>query len=557
MDFNRFFTNEEIETLLKEWEVTFPGLMSVSKIGASHEKQPIWLITVTNRQTVSDSNKPAIWIDGNIHATELTGSTTALYIAYQLLEGYSKDERVKRLLDRVVFYIVPRINPDGAALAMASSPRYIRSGVRHYPWEEKDEGLHVQDINGDGRILQMRIRDANGDWKISTLDPRLMEKRSPDELGDQYFRLLPEGLLDEYDGYQIRMARPPEGLDFNRNFPFEWHTESDQSGAGPYPASEPEIRTVVDFVTKHPNINIAITFHTFSRVILRPYSTKPDDDMDSDDLEVYKIIGEIGTELTGYRCVSTFHDFKYHSKKVTTGAFDDWMYDHFGVFTFTVELWDLPTEAGIENRKFIEWWQKHPHEEDAKILKWIDEHGEPDSYVEWKPYQHPQLGQVELGGWNNINTWRNPPHAYIEAEASKHMPFMLSLGDLLPWLSVIECKAERLGDDKYHLLLVVENNGFLPTYTSNQGKTRAASRPLRVELNLPENAQLTSGKRRSELGHLEGRSNKLSLDANMADSPTDNRAKGEWVIHAPSGTNIEIKVMSDRAGNLIRQITLE
>ena len=125
-------------------------------------------------------------------------------------------------------------------------------------------------------------------------------------------------------------------------------------------------------------------------------------------------IGEIGTKITGYRCVSTFHDFKYHPKEVTTGAFDDWMYDHHGVFTYTIELWDLPTEAGIKDRKWIEWWRDHPHEEDLQILKWIDEHGPSDAYVPWQTFDHPQLGKIELGGWNNMYTWRNPPSVTLK-----------------------------------------------------------------------------------------------------------------------------------------------
>ena len=74
---------------------------------------------------------------------------------------------------------MPRVNPDGAELAMAEIPQYVRSGVRPYPWEDKAEGIHSQDIDEDGRILTMRIPDPNGDWKVSALDPRLMEKRGP------------------------------------------------------------------------------------------------------------------------------------------------------------------------------------------------------------------------------------------------------------------------------------------------------------------------------------------------------------------------------------------
>ncbi|NJD59883.1 MAG: carboxypeptidase, partial [Anaerolineae bacterium] len=479
-----------------------------------------------------------------------------LYIAHQLLSGYGSDPQVRRQLDQSVYYIVPRANPDGAEWALALNPRYVRSGVRPYPWEEKDEGLFEQDINGDGKILQMRLQDPNGDWKISSLDPRLMEKRAPEETGGIYYRVFPEGILNDYDGYTIKSARPLEGLDFNRNFPFEWRTEGEQYGAGPYPTSEPEIRALTDFVTSHHNINLAITFHTYSRVILRPYSTKADDDMNTEDLWVFKKIGEIGTKITGYRCVSTFHDFKYHPKEVTTGAFDDWMYDHHGVFTYTIELWDLPTEAGIKDRKWMDWWREHPHEEDLQILKWVDEHAAPDAYLPWQPYNHPQLGKIELGGWDNFYTWRNPPVSQLEQEVSRHYPFILTLGELLPHLSIHSLEVKKLNDNDYHLNLVVENSGFLPSYTSQQGKARKVCRPVRVELELPAGASLANGKRLQDLGHLEGRSNKMEHAGHAAESPTDNRARLEWVIHAAIGTKINLKVMSERAGSLHQEISL-
>lgn len=556
MDEIRYLTNDDLEQTLHAWAAQYPRLAHLQEIGRSHEDRPIWLLTLTNQDTGAALDKPALWIDANIHATEITGTSAAMRVAERLLEGYAQDSQITRLLDTCTFYIAPRLNPDGAALAMAANPKYIRSGSRPYPFEDLDDGLHAEDMDGDGRILQMRIPDPNGDWKISHLDPRLMEKRSLDETGGTYYRLLPEGRIENYDGWLVRLARPAQGLDFNRNFPFEWRTEGEQSGAGPYPASEPEIKAILDFITSHPNINLGITFHTFSRVILRPYSTKADDDMHTDDLWVFKKIGERGTQLTGYRCVSTFHDFKYHPKEVTTGAFDDWMYDHLGVFCYTIELWDLPTEAGIKDRKFIEWWREHPHQEDLQILQWADEHAPAGSYVTWYPYQHPQLGAVELGGWNSLYTWRNPPPGWLGAEVERHVPYMLSLAELLPHLSIAHAEAHALADGSYKVELVVENSGFLPSYTSRQGQQRKAVRPVRVKLELPQGAALVSGKVQTELGHLEGRSNKLGVSAHMAASPTDNRQRLEWVLRAAPGTSLGVQILSERAGKLEVNIAL-
>ena len=557
MDFNRYFNNEELDDILNGWAESYPQLADLSELGQSHEGKPIPLLTLTNKETGADNDKPAIWIDANIHATEVAGTTVAMHIAHKLLNGHGSEARSTRLLDNAAFYIVPRLNPDGAGWALADQPRYVRSGTRPFPFLEPAPGLHDEDVDGDGRILQMRIPDPNGDWKVSSLDSRLMEKRGPDEQDGAFYRLLPEGSLEDYDGVQIKMARALQGLDFNRNFPFEWQPDSTQAGAGPYPASEEEIRAAVAFISRHNNINLALSYHTQSGVILRPFSTRPDEKMETGDLWVFELMGERGKELTGYPCLSVYHGFRYHPKEVTTGAFDDWVYDHLGMFSFTIELWDLPGRAGIKDRDFIEWFRKHPHEEDVKILRWLEENGDGQALVEWYPFEHPQLGAVEIGGYDQMYSWRNPPRSLMGAEAEKNSAYALSLADMLPRLSRHTLLAERLADGgDYHLRLVVENGGFLPTYTSAQGNKRKAARPVRVELELPEGVELISGREKRELGHLEGRSSKLSVSTVYASSPTDNRAWTEWVLRGAPGEEVKLHVLSDRAGSLHETVTL-
>jgi murein tripeptide amidase MpaA len=556
MDSNHYFTNEELQSQLEEWAQSYPNLLRVEHLGHSYEGRPIPLAILTRQDNGVDRKKPAIWVDANIHATEITGTTTALRLLDMLLKGYGEDQRITRLVKECSFYIAPRLNPDGAAQAMADHPRYLRSGVRPYPWPEKEKGLYEEDIDGDGRILQMRIPDPNGDWKISSLDGRLMEKRGPADFDGPFYRLLPEGRIENYDGFTIKMAPDWQGLDFNRNFPFEWKPENDQVGAGPFPTSEPEIKAVADFFSNHHNINAALTYHTFSRAILRPFSTHPDEEMETEDLWVYKILGSLGSQLTGYRNVSIFHDFKYHPKEVTYGGFDDWLYDYLGIFSFTIELWDLPTQAGIKDRKFIEWFREHPHEQDLQILQWIEANAK-DGYVDWHSFEHPQLGKIELGGWDSMYTWVNPPANYLGAEVELAAPLAIKLAELLPHLCMHTLQVSPLGEDQYHLNLVVENSGFLPSYTSKQAKKRKTVRPAFVELDLPEGVRLVSGLRRCELGHLEGRSNKFDLAAVDAASPTDNRARLEWVLQAPAGTRLVVQVKSERAGNLLEEVVLK
>lgn len=554
MDFNHYYKNDELEQVLQDWAARFPLLVTLETIGHSYEKRPVWLLTVTNQESGAHNTKPAMWLDANIHATELAGTTAVLFILNSLLEGYGNGERITRLLDENVLYIVPRINPDGAHQALADTPRFIRSGVRPYPYPEQKPGLVEQDIDGDGRILQMRMVDPSGDWKVSTADPRLLEKRLPHESGGTYYRLLTEGIIKDYDGFTIPVAPNISGLDFNRNFPFQWHPENEQFGAGDFPASEPEIQSVTRFVASHPNINIALTFHTYSRVLLRPYSTKPDDQMNFADVTLFKRIGQIGTEITGYPNISTYHDFRFEPNEITYGAFDDWVYDQFGMVAFTIEQWDLADAAGIKKKSIMDWFKEHPVEDDLAILRWADENIGPDAFVDWFAYQHPQLGSVELGGWNVLTTWRNPPVHKLQAEVERHLPFVLALGEMLPKITLPLLDVKRLGENTWAVRAGVENTGYLAAFTTNQARTRKAVRPVRAVLELPEGARLVEGRSEMEIGHLEGRSNKFGYALDVG--PTDNRGLAVWLVEAAPGTQIAVKVISERAGTLVRTLEL-
>jgi len=132
MNFNHYFNNDELETVLKAWAEKYPELVYLCAAGRSHEGRPIWLFSITNFSSGPDHEKPAIWLDGNIHATELAGTTTVLCILQYLLENYGTDEQVTRLLDASTFYAIPRINPDGAAAAL-SAPTSHHSGQQHWP----------------------------------------------------------------------------------------------------------------------------------------------------------------------------------------------------------------------------------------------------------------------------------------------------------------------------------------------------------------------------------------------------------------------------------------
>jgi murein tripeptide amidase MpaA len=555
--FDRFYRYDELTDILESWARERPELFRLESIGRSYEGRDIWLATITNAETGPDLEKPALLIEANIHAIEVTGATAALHLIQRLLSGYGPDERVTRALDTRVFYVVPRLNPDGAELALAERPRFIRSSTRPWPLAEEVDGLYEEDIDGDGRILMMRVRDPNGTWKPHSEEPRMLVRREPDEQEGEFYRVFSEGRIRNYDGVTIKIAPPLEGLDLNRNFPMEWAVEAEQYGAGPYPASEPEIRALVQAIVERPNITGHIAYHTFSAVHLRPYSSYPDEHFPTNDLRTYKLLGEAATAITGYPAISIFHDFKYDPKQSVKGGANDWLYDHLGLFSWTTELWSPQREAGIEDYQYIEWLRDHPPEDDLKLLRWSDEQLEGRGYIDWYPFEHDQLGEVELGGWDLMYCWGNVPPQFLEREIAPHSELAIYQLLVSPRLEIRSLEAEAFGDDRWLVRLVLENTGWLPTSVSEKAVERKAVRPLEAEITLPEGGKVVGGERKVELGQLDGRVHRRSVLWWATNDATSDRAKVEWVVEVPQGTSVGVEARHQRAGTLRRELTLE
>jgi murein tripeptide amidase MpaA len=559
--FDRFYRYSELTELVYAFARDFPDLVSVESIGKSHEGRDLWVATVTSTKTGPAADKPAFWVDGNIHATEVAASAANLYFLHVLTTQYGIDADVTRALDTRAFYVCPRINPDGAEWALADKPRWIRSSTRPYPFDEEAlDGLVVEDIDGDGRILQMRIPDPNGLWKTHPEEPRLMIRRDPAETGGSYYRVIPEGRVDNYDGFTLTLKKPPQGLDLNRNFPASWRQEFEQLGAGPYPTSEPEVRAVVDFIAKHKNLTGGTTFHTWSGVLLRPFEHLPDEEMHAEDLWVYQAVGKKGTELTGYPNISVYHEFRYHPKDVIGGTFD-WIYEHLGVFSWVVEIWSPMREAGIADYKYIDWFRDHTIEDDLKLIRWSDEKLGGIGHIPWRRFEHPQLGPVDIGGWNRFHAFSNPPPAFLEKELARFPKWLLWQALVSPKLALVHAGAERVigegGRAAWTVKLVVQNEGWLPSYVSKRALARKVVRGLVAEVGLPQGARLATGKLRDEHGQLEGKAYKHTGVSFWPDyNITDDRLKLEWVVEGSVGDLVTLTARHERAGLVRTEVRL-
>jgi murein tripeptide amidase MpaA len=553
---DRYIRFDELTSLLKAYADEHSDIVKLSSIGKSHEGRDIWCLTITDFSTGPDTDKPAFWCDGNIHASEVSATTAVTKIIDILCADRPE------LLKTHAFYLVPRLGPDGAEWALEDTPRIIRSSTRPYPFDEDDhEGLEQQDIDGDGRILSMRIKDSNGPWKILESNPRIMTKREPGETGGQYYRVLPEGLLHNWDGMQIRSHKRKEGLDMNRNFPNAWRMESEQHGAGPYPTSEPEIRTAVDFICSHPNICGGMAFHTFSGVLLRAPGRCPEDELPPEDVWVLKELGAKGTEMTGYPAISTFHDFKYHPKDSITGVFDDWMYENRGVHAWIVEIWSPQRQAGITDYKYIDWFRDHPIEDEEKMLAWNDSALGGRAYVEWAKFDHPQLGEVEIGGWDTHMAFRNPPVEFLEAEITPLAEWAIWLAGTVPCLADRELVCEDLGDS-VRVRWMVQNTGYLPTNVTKLAEDKKIARGLVGEICLSGWSSdgagsgspdwLVSGSLREQAGQLTGWSHVPVSGFGWHTDETTDCHVFEWVVK--KGGSYELTAWHERAGRVTRVV---
>jgi murein tripeptide amidase MpaA len=551
-DATRFYRFDDLTALLNGYASTYSTLAELSSAGKSYEGRDIWALTITNKKTGPAHQKPAMYIDGNIHAGEVTGCNVCLFTIEHLLTSYGTDDRVTQLLETMTFYILPRVQPDGAEKYL-TTPYTLRSSVRHWPTQEVDHGLYEEDIDGNGLVLQMRVEDPNGEWKVSEKDPRLLIKCEPDDMDGTFYRLYVEGLLRDPRPEPLNFATSPYGIDQNRNWPANWSPW--QKGGGAFPLSEPETASVAQFIEAHPNIAILQNYHTTGGVILRAPCAESDQSIPKGDVEIYKAMGDIGERLTGYPCTPVYDAFPLtddQGRRATSGGFIEWTYGHKGILSFATELWDIKTRAGIEREKSdtMRVVREETEDDGLKLLEWSDRELGESGFVPWKEFDHPQLGKVEIGGWNAKEVRQNAPPKFLQDECERNLQFSLSQAAMLPKLGFKSVETESLGEDLHIIRATVENQGFLPTNGSALGG-RLQLPPIEVKV---EGADVLIGRPKVEIGHLQGRSAAL-VGRNR---PSQFRVENEKLVEVlVRGTGeVTVTASADRAGTIRQSLTL-
>ena len=560
--FDRFLGYPELTEWIQHLATAHPDLVTVETYGRSFEGRDLLLATVTDSETGSHDTKPAHWIDASIHAVELTATVAACRVLKRLVDGHAAgDETITRALRTRTFYVVPRVNPDGAEWVLADRPRLRRSSVRPWPFADAHRwpGLHEEDVDGDGRILQMRFPDPDGPWVAHPDDARLLVPVAPAgvEPDTPRYRVLDEGTIEDFDGFDVPSPPAPEGLDLNRNFPAGWGSKV--PGSGDHPLSEPEIDALVRAIVARPNVCGFNAFHTSGGVILRPSSTLPDSKLPPGDVWTWKQLAAIGTELTGYPAHSVYEDFTWNPTETMSGASDDWAYEHLGIFGWTTEFWDIVHAATGQKQSTHFWYTGPTDAERLAVLRWLDEHSTDDAtrgFVDWYPFDHPQLGPVELGGWNGLYSWTNPPPHLLFAEVDRHADFAVAQALAAPCVEIRHASIKRVGDDTWRVVIGVANTGWLPTTVSSKASQEDLVRPIVAEITSQEamdSIDVLDGAARRTLGQLAGSSAARFTNSTAG---TPDRVTCSWLVRAAPGTAITVSVQHQRAGSDSVELTL-
>ncbi|MBL7543215.1 MAG: hypothetical protein JNL11_05335 [Bdellovibrionaceae bacterium] len=416
----KYLNNEELLQFLKSYKEQHGRYFDFESIGKSSLGEDIYLITLTDKECKHHSEKPAFWIDANIHASEVTGTQGALFFVERFLDVKHEQASVhKELMKKMTYYILPRFSPDGARAFFKEANSY-RSTPLAVKYDYCD--FKRQDIDGDGEITLMRWPDKSGPFKElpghrGILVPREATDFSMDS--DIYYQVVPESVWNNYDGFK-KTKNYDFGYDFNRQSPSFFSPEGLQKGAGALPLEFSEIRAVAEAIRARKNVFAANSYHTYGGFVIMTPANVEENKLALEDRLRIKKMGETLSEKTNYSLHSGADDFIYIPGQPLPGTFDEWYYLHLGIVGLTIEFWDVWGKAGMTWERAVEKYETLSEKNMLKLLTWAKENLKREQYFkEWTSFEHPQLGKIEIGGFKTAFFMTNPPVKYLGEEIEK------------------------------------------------------------------------------------------------------------------------------------------
>ena len=464
--FDSYYTYEEVMEALKALNKAYPKLTKLDLVGKSEENREIWALTINNPKTGDEKDKSAIYVDGNIHGNEIQAGEVCLYLASQLLTKYSENEYITQLVDKNVFYILPVVNVDGRAhfwedANTASSNRGLRR-----PKDDDRDGLFDEDppddLDGDGNICIMRKKDPFGRFKTDATDPRILVQTEKGQKGEWTIIGL-EGIDNDGDG---RLNEDAEGyVDGNRNWGYNWKPNYIQRGAGHYPFSGVGLQAVRDYLMARPNILVVWAFHNTGGMFLRGPNSKEEGELDRNDIDVYDVLGTNAVKIVpGYRYLVIWKDL-YR----TFGDFTGFTYNILGAYSIVGELFMSQSQTYSDISKTTKGStgkRRSFYGITDERLKFNDYLTYGELFVDWKPYNHPVYGEIEIGGWVKMSG--RLPHPFMLPDlVHRNASAVLFSASETPEISMEVFETKKIGKNLYRVRVRLANSKAIPSMTTN------------------------------------------------------------------------------------------
>ncbi len=486
ISWKRYYSYAEWTRIMHDIQKQYSHLADIQSVGKSRMGRDQYVITIHAKDHGDHTTKPAMWVDGAIHGNEVNGITCSLYVMWYLLTRYDYDAYVHDLVNNSTFYILPGLNVD-ADNSFIANPSNNRRGTFR-PKDNDRDGLYdedqAEDIDGDGEISTMYIEDSKGDMKLSADKRRFVTVTDETYVGRRFRSVGPEGFDNDKDG---RINEDDiGGTDANRNYPFSWKVNA----GDPYPLSEPCVRNPYEFMLEHPNIMASFHFHNTGRLIMpvlpptlpksqqnqnqnqrrRRFSQAPPPPQNKYEKQFgeafnIKVKKEYTEDLRAVREMSLMglRILKNYTPSVllldndASGNGDVTAYGMLGAYAYTIELWGLPSydiDTNDDGRT-----------DDEERMLWHDIELSREGWITPKKVEHPDLGEVWIGGTATKFIRRNTPASYMEQEAFKNAQFVLYYASQFPKVEIDDIELYTITDEIYCIDVTVKNDRQYPTFT--------------------------------------------------------------------------------------------
>lgn len=481
---------QRIKTLTSK----YPSLIKSKTLTQTLGGKDIWMLTLGAQNA---DQKPAIAVVGGVDGKHLLGVEMAIGFAEKLLASSNVDS-VKNLLNKQTFYVFPNMSPDATEQYFAKL-KYERSGNATKTDDDRDGRLNedgFDDLDGNGKITWMRIKDATGKYKLNPDDPRSMILADATKGENGAYILLQEGIDNDKDGQFNEDGEG--GVSFNKNASFNY--KNFIPGAGEYAVSEKENRALFDFLFDAFNVYAVVTFgpmnNLSSPVAFNPagLSKRVITSWFEADAKANALVSERYNKITKTK--------EAPKTQAEPGDFSQWAYFHYGRLSFSTPGWWVPKVAPDSAKKEKKFTNDDPV---AAYLRWTAKEGIVDTYTPWKTVSHPDFaGQtVEVGGLDPF-VLSNPPYKLVDNIVAKHTDFLVSLAAMAPQIEFVNLKTEKVTDGLTRVTVQLLNTGDLSTYTKI-GDRSYFLKKIAVKVNGKNGQEVVSGRKNQTIESLQGK----------------------------------------------------